>query len=134
MLPKKCEKASIRGLYAMPYHDLHALEWGSTAATAKSLGPEIHLLLQVLKSGLHVALKAEDYVSGVRQSIMAGGDTTSRCSSLSCSSPDPVRCCVRPCDAQDQHAIAKSYHLYHACRQESSGAKNVFSGVHTCGC
>ncbi|CAL5219808.1 g1716 [Coccomyxa viridis] len=39
------------------------------------IGPEAE---QVLKSGLQVALKAEDYVSGVRQSIMAGGDTTSR--------------------------------------------------------
>ena len=33
---------------------------------------------QVLKSGLHIALQAKDYVSGVRQSILAGGDTTSR--------------------------------------------------------
>ena len=69
--------------------------------------------LQVLKSGLQVALKAEDYVSGVRQSIMAGGDTTSRCMSLSCSCPDPVGCCVRLCDAQGQfaHRCAKHYTL-----------------------
>ena len=33
---------------------------------------------QVLKSGLHIALQAKDYVSGVRQSILAGGETTSR--------------------------------------------------------
>lgn len=34
--------------------------------------------LQVLKSGLHIALKSEDYVSAVRQSILTGGDSTSR--------------------------------------------------------
>lgn len=48
-------------------------------------------MLQVLKSGLHVALKAEGYVSGVRQSIMAGGDTTSRCLHFSSSSSDPAQ-------------------------------------------
>ena len=37
-----------------------------------------HIHLQVLKSGLHIALKSEDYVSAVRQSILAGGDSTSR--------------------------------------------------------
>ena len=38
----------------------------------------VNIYLQVLKSGLHIALKSEDYVSGIRQSILAGGDSTSR--------------------------------------------------------
>ncbi|CAL8468673.1 g8213 [Coccomyxa elongata] len=34
--------------------------------------------VSVLQSGLHVALSASSYVDGVRNSILAGGDTTSR--------------------------------------------------------
>lgn len=34
--------------------------------------------LEVLQSGLHVALKADDYAGGVRQNILAGGDSTAR--------------------------------------------------------
>lgn len=34
--------------------------------------------LEALQSGLHVALKADDYAGGVRQNILAGGDSTSR--------------------------------------------------------
>ena len=34
--------------------------------------------LSVLQSGLYVALSARSYVDGVRSSILAGGDTTSR--------------------------------------------------------
>lgn len=34
--------------------------------------------VSVLQSGLNVALSAHSYVDGVRNSILAGGDTTSR--------------------------------------------------------
>ena len=34
--------------------------------------------LEALQSGLHVALKAGSYAEGVRQNILAGGDSTSR--------------------------------------------------------
>lgn len=51
--------------------------WSSRALHTAGLREEL-FWLQVLKSGLHVALNSEDYVGGVRQSILAGGDTTSR--------------------------------------------------------
>ena len=91
--------------------------------------PASAALLQVLKSGLHVALTAESYVSGVRQSIMAGGDTTSRCSGLSCSSSHPAallcqtRSCPRaPYTAKPSLPLFACEALHTICRAHVVGA------------
>ena len=83
-------------------------------------------MLQVLKSGLHVALKAESYVDGVRQSIMAGGDTTSRCSSLPCSSSDVLLCTAMQCSGPSRRSsvshLPAPEALYTICRAHVVGA------------
>ena len=48
---------------------------GIDGARHFGLGPRA---VHVLQSGLHLALKADSYKTGVRNSILAGGDSTGR--------------------------------------------------------